>query len=369
MRASGIFKHVMVSFLIGLILASSIQPVLVRAEDIEIAVPSLDDRNRVIMLYMLGVALSTTPLNTSAKYELFHTVYMYRNGTLNLVNSPYISGEELEQPLNYALETRRMMENGTLTTFKNETGIYVAYNGTISDALLFVNNGSWDMELGPLYNTSLNNNTMIYWRSVKANFSGQLIEYNLIQLIANISDTHKVYITTIGEKLNDTSYSYVYTEAMYWFKDKNTFFGDWIILPEGADSLDQYYEMVANAVQFLYNDVYKGSSPGYVPTSYPQIAKYLNILSKNIPLGYNLRVIKGYALVTDFVISMLVGAAMGALSYTIKWAITTGCDRSKWSWRDFGISVAVGAALGPVGSKLKGAVSCFLKWLPEWARW
>ncbi len=341
-------SKILALFLISLITMSSLQPILVRAE--EGAVPSLDDRKRVTMLYMVAMALSSTPLNASAKYILFHTVYVYRNGTLYLNNSPYIPGEELERPLNYALEARKAIENGTLKALGNETGIYAYYNNTLLGAALFVDNGSWDIELGPLYNKSLNDNTIIYWRNVKANFSGYIAEYNLIELVANISDTHKVHITTIGEKLDNTSYSYVYTDAMYWFKDKNTFFGDWIVLPEGAESLSQYYERVADAVQFLYNDVYKGSSPGYVPTSYPQIAKYLSILSKNIPEGYNLRVARGYALVTDIVWTAVIGGAIaGAMFYTLKWAITTRCDPKQWNWWDFAYSVGTGAISGGLG--------------------
>jgi len=45
--------------------------------------------------------------------------------------------------------------------------------------------------------------------------------------------------------------------------------------------------------------VYKGSSPGYVPTAYPQIARALEDLANNIPEELNLEVEKGYALTTD----------------------------------------------------------------------
>ncbi|PCN51175.1 hypothetical protein B6U99_00050 [Candidatus Geothermarchaeota archaeon ex4572_27] len=86
---------------------------------------------------------------------------------------------------------------------------------------------------------------------------------------------------------------------MYWFKDKTTFFGDWIVLPEGADSLSQYYELVADATLWLHENVYNGSSPGEVPTAYPQTAKYLNTLAKNIPSKMDLEVMKGYAVVVD----------------------------------------------------------------------
>ena len=362
--------RILALFLISLIVISSAQPILVRADESESTVPSLDDKNRVIMLYMVSMTLSSTPLNTSAKYELFHTVYTYRNGTLILNNSPYIPGEELEQSLPSALEARKLVENGTVTTFTNETGVYMNYNGTISDAILYSNNKSWDMHVESLYNNSLNNNTIIYWGNAKANLSGYIAEYNVIYLVANISDTHKVYITTVMEKLDNTSYGYVYTDARYWFKDKNTFFGDWIVLPEGAESLSQYYERVADAVQFLYNDVYKGSSPGYVPTSYPQIAKYLNILSKNIPEGYNLRVVKGYALVTDIVWTViaaraLAGATLGAIGYTIAWAVTTGCDIKRWNWYAFACSVAFSALTCALGAcpKLTGGYLKLGTWL------
>jgi len=45
--------------------------------------------------------------------------------------------------------------------------------------------------------------------------------------------------------------------------------------------------------------VYRGSSPGYVPTAYPQIARTLDDLANSIPDELNLEVEKGYTLTTD----------------------------------------------------------------------
>lgn len=74
-----------------------------------------------------------------------------------------------------------------------------------------------------LYNRTINNDTVMYWRYVKANFLGTTINYQLIYLVANVSDTHKIYIASVSEYLNETHYGYVFTIALYWFKDKNTF--------------------------------------------------------------------------------------------------------------------------------------------------
>jgi len=49
---------------------------------------------------------------------------------------------------------------------------------------------------------------------------------------------------------------------------------------------------VADGVRRLSANVYKGSSPGYVPTAYPQIARALEDLANNIPEGLNLEVEK-----------------------------------------------------------------------------
>jgi len=58
--------------------------------------------------------------------------------------------------------------------------------------------------------------------------------------------------------------------------------------------------------------VYKGSSPGYVPTAYPQIARALEDLANNIPEELNLEVEKGYALVTDFPVVVIVAAIIAS---------------------------------------------------------
>jgi hypothetical protein len=83
----------------------------------------------------------------------------------------------------------------------------------------------------------------------------------------------------------------------------------------------------------------------------------------------DLPVEKGYALVTDInplFIGAIIGAVFGGMFYTIQWAMTTGCDVSKWNWRDFAISIALGAVSGVHGSAraFVTAGASMMRWLP-----
>jgi len=103
-------------------------------------------------------------------------------------------------------------------------------------------------------------------------------------------------------------YSYVFTYTNYWFKNKTTFYRDWIILPEGASGLSEYYNLVTYGVKWLSQNVYnrassgystRGRNSGYVPQAYPQTANAVETLANNIPTEINLPVEKGNALATD----------------------------------------------------------------------
>jgi hypothetical protein len=192
------------------------------------------------------------------------------------------------------------------------------------------------------------------------NLSNIIVNYTFIQLTRNVSNTHRIYIASVAElKPDGNGYSYVFTYANYWFKNKTTFYGDWIVLPEGASSLSEYYKLIAYGVKWLSQNVYNGSSPGYftrgknsgyVPQAYPQVANALETLASNIPAETNLPVEKGCALTTDLPLNFVIGAIMGAASYVATWVVVDRCDPSKWDWVEFGISVAVGALTSGLGS-------------------
>jgi hypothetical protein len=67
----------------------------------------------------------------------------------------------------------------------------------------------------------------MYLRQIRANFTNNSVDYYAINLVKNISDTHRVYIASVAELNPDSSgYNYVFTFANYWFKDETTFYGD-----------------------------------------------------------------------------------------------------------------------------------------------
>jgi len=91
----------------------------------------------------------------------------------------------------------------------------------------------------------------------------------------------------------------------------------------------------------LSANAYNGSSPGYVSTAYPQIARALEDLANSIPEELNLDVEKGCALATDILWKLvLAGAIVGAVGYIADWLLS-GADPKKWNWYDFGRAVAV----------------------------
>jgi len=82
-------------------------------------------------------------------------------------------------------------------------------------------------------------------------------------------------------------------------------------------------------------------------------------------------VVEGYALALDFLQSLVLGILGGIVGYVLWWAITTGCEISKWDWWMFAESVAIGAAAGVVVGGVfhwLGLGKVFAK-LPPWMRW
>ncbi len=159
--------------------------------------------------------------------------------------------------------------------------------------------GDWHIWAGPLIETRLNDKTAVYLRPMKANFSSQIVDYQLLYLISNVSNTHRVYIATIAERLSSSVYECVFTLALYWFKDRMTFFGDWIVFPDGWSSLSGYYKTMAEVLRWLHVNVYESLDKAYRPTSYPQLARCLDILADNMPREVDLPLDRGYALIVD----------------------------------------------------------------------
>jgi len=301
---------IVILLLVPVVVGVSVPRVL--AEDVAV---SDVDRSKLIMLTMIALLFSDIPLDQVERYELFNTLYIYRNGSVELVKSPYLPGDLVLNITRIVAEIKRST-NISYAVSEGRVNVYI----NRSPALIIEygeNLSSWDLWVGELRNKSIDSNTVMYWRWVRANFTNNFVDYYVIYLIRNVSNTHRVYIASVAElKPDGSGYSYVFTYANYWFKNKTTFYGDWIILPEGASSLSEYYKLIAYGVKWLSQNVYSGSSPGYftrgknsgyVPQAYPQIANTLEILASNIPAEINLSLEKGYALATDLKLLALVG--------------------------------------------------------------
>jgi hypothetical protein len=343
---------IVILLLVPVVAGVSVPRVL--AEDVAV---SDVDRSKLIMLAMIALMFSDIPLDQVERYELLNTLYIYRNGSVELVKSPYLPGDLVLSITRIVAEIKRST-NISYAVSEGRVDVYI--NGLLAYSIVYGENlSSWSLWVGELRNKSIDSNTVMYWRRVRANLINSFVDYYAIYLVRNVSDTHRIYIASVAElKPNYSGYSYVFTYANYWFKNKTTFYGDWIVLPEGASSLSDYYRLVAYGVKWLSQNVYNGASPGYftrgrnsgyVPQAYPQIANALETLASNIPAEINLPVEKGYALATDLhplVVSVLAGALGGFLAYVGYWAVSTGCDISKWSWREAAAWTVAGALSG-----------------------
>jgi len=364
------YQKLLVPLLAALLLAESLAPCTYAHAAEE------RDQFDLMTMFLAALVLTDAPLNNVEKYELFHTVVINQSGSLELRNEPYIPADVLLNLTKMAYEGRKAFENGTITYSLAERNDSILAEIREGDSLLenitFYPSGDrgWDFHFEELYNVTIDSNTVLTYGNVVANVSNTMKNYRLLYYVSNISNTHKLYIVTIAE-INDSEYSKVLTIATYHFKEKKVFFGDWILLPYGAPSLSDYYITIANTLKWLHENVYEKSDSNYKPQAYPLIADHIQKLANSLPAEVNLRVVRGYALALDFLMSIIKGAVVGAVMYTVNWAVTTGCDVNKWSWRDFGISVAFGAISFTVGGGV-GKVLEKVKWfakLPRWARW
>jgi len=287
------------------------------------------DRSKLIMLAMIALMFSDVPLEQVERYELFNTLYIYRNGSVELVRSPYLPGDIVLNITKMVVEVKRST-NISYAVSEGRVDVYI--NGSPAFIIVYGENlSSWSLWVGELRNKSIDSNTVMYWRRVRANFTNNFVDYYVAYLIRNVSDTHRVYIASVAElKPDGSGYSYVFTYASYWFKNKTTFYGDWIVLPEGASSLSEYYKLIAYGVEWLSQNVYNGASPGYftrgrnsgyVPQAYPQIANALKTLASNIPAEISLPVEKGYALTTDIWQKVAIVCAGLAIIGALTWLI------------------------------------------------
>jgi hypothetical protein len=374
---------IVILLLVPVVAGVSVPRVL--AEDVAV---SDVDRSKLIMLAMIALMFSDITLDQVERYELLNTLYIYRNGSVELVKSPYLPGDLVLNMTRIVVEVRKNMSsisvsspgegivnivlsnvtiyggtisygNVTIARVDNST-IKVFANGTeVATAILGREVSSWSIVLGESHSRIIDDNTVVYWRSIAINISNTIVNYTLIQLIRNVSDTHRVYITSVAELKSDGSgYSYVFTYANYWFKNKTTFYGDWIALPEGASSLSDYYRLVAYGVKWLSQNVYNGASPGYftrgrnsgyVPQAYPQIANALETLASNIPAEINLPVEKGYALITDVIPLAIVKYAVISGIASAVGSVLVSYAMGERGPRKLALDAAVGFVSGFIG--------------------
>lgn len=82
---------------------------------------------------------------------------------MELVKEPYLPGDVMLNLTAKAKEIRDLINNGTITSISNETGVYVSIDGEIVGGFVYVNeSSSWDLYLRPLYNRTLDSNTVVY---------------------------------------------------------------------------------------------------------------------------------------------------------------------------------------------------------------
>jgi len=200
---------IVILLLVPVVVGVSIPRVL--AEDVAI---SDIDRSKLIMLTMIALLFSDIPLDQVERYELFNTLYIYRNGSVELVKSPYLPGDLVLSITRIVVEIKR----GTNISYAVSEGRIDVY---INESLAFTieydeNLSSWSLWVGELHNKTIDRNTIMYWRWVRANFTNNFVDYYVIYLIRNVSNTHRVYIATVAElKPGGSGYSYVFTYANY----------------------------------------------------------------------------------------------------------------------------------------------------------
>jgi len=268
---------------------------------------ALDDVSLIVNTIVAAFSLMDAP--QPEKYELFYTAYVNASG-ITIVDKPLIPGSNLTQYVQLALLAKELYKNGTLYFTANETGIYGWINGTLTYALTTTPvEGALALNFANWTTTQLDSNTWLNYTWVEANGS----KFLFLAYVKYIDNTHRLYVFTLAEEASGR-YARAFTWANYWFKNKTTYFGDWVVV-EGADSLSAYYAAMARAVDALADKWKKDR--GYVPQSYPQIAKALQQISRAVTgTRIDLPVDKGYGLVTDVMplgyFALLIGTSVFA---------------------------------------------------------
>jgi len=264
---------------------------------------ALDDVSFMVNTILAAFSLMDAP--QLDRYELFYTAYVNSSGVA-IVDKPLIPGSNLTEYVRLAQLVMELYKNGTLYFTANETGIYGWINGTLTYALTFTPmEGALELNFANWTTTQLDSNTWLNYTWVETNGS----KFLLLVYVRHISDTHKLYVFTLAEEAG-SKYARAFTWANYWFKNKTTYFGDWVVV-EGADSLSAYYAAMARAVDALADKWKKDK--GYVPQAYPQIARALRQISRAVTgTRIDLPVDKGYGLVTDLWHLVYAAAAIGA---------------------------------------------------------
>jgi len=295
---------------------------------------ALDDVSLIVNTILASLSLMNAP--QPEKCELFYTAYVNSSG-ITIVDKPLIPGSNLTEYVKLALLIKELYNNSTLYFTANETGIYGWINGTLTFAITTTPlEGALALEFANWTSTQLDSNTWLNYTWVEANGS----KFLFLVYVRHISDSHKLYVFTLAEEAGGR-YARAFTWANYWFKNKATYFGDLVVV-EGADSLSAYYAAMANAVNALADKWKKDK--GYVPQSYPQIARALQQISRAVTgTRIDLPVDKGYGLVTDFT-HIFVGALVFGASVGIGFGVRTYMKTG-----DAGRAFRCGATMGAIG--------------------
>ncbi|MFN3805396.1 MAG: hypothetical protein ACK4SY_10095, partial [Pyrobaculum sp.] len=219
-------------------------------------------------------SLLDVPLPAQARYDLFHTAYITERG-ISIVNYPLIPGEEVREMLATAQLIREMIQNGTIRVAANETGLYAYYNGNLTLAIeKTTSSEEADIYFDEWTSIKISENTWLNYTNVYMRGG----EFLLLYYVKYVSETHRLYVITLAKK-GDGGYDYLVGWANYWFKDKQVYFGDWIVAKNLT--LSQFFTKAADAVDRLKRE-WDASDRQYKPQAYPQIAQSLREIARTI---------------------------------------------------------------------------------------
>jgi len=173
-----------------------------------------------------------------------------------------------------------------------------------------------------------------------------------------LNDTHVVYVTIAIELKSDGTCGEAFTMAMYTFKNKTAFLGDWILIPS-RHRLTEHYLAIAKALRYLHAKYYNKSDENYQPTAYPVLADVMEevagIFGTEHP-EYDEEIEEAYVLALDWYCWRKLGRIVRALFKKVPWrmagplsilsVILGGVHKSKVGWP----------------CTIVGVASCFAPW-------